>query len=336
MRAADIKIRDPFILPVAAEKMYYLFGTTDAIPWGDHPGTGFDTYRSRDLITWEGPFPAFRPPPGFWGTQHFWAPEVHAWRGRYYMFASFKSPTVHRGTQILVADHPLGPFHPHSPLPVTPADCECLDGTLHIEADGRPWMIFSRDWPQVTIGRYSAVPLREDFTAADGPAIELFPVNAAPWVIAPPWQTEQRAKEGLPPCFVADGTWPFRMQDGELCLLFSSWTANGYATGRPLGFRHPRRPLALRPRAALRQGWRPRHDVPRLRWPDLFHAPPAQRSPTRAPAHLPHRRIRRPPAPPAGARLARPRSTDLRRRHRRNSELPAPHQPHPQRQRRAQ
>jgi arabinan endo-1,5-alpha-L-arabinosidase len=231
MRAADIKIRDPFILPVAAEQTYYLFGTTDTIPWGDHPGTGFDTYRSRNLIDWEGPFPAFRPPPGFWGTQHFWAPEVHAWRGRYYMFASFKSATVHRGTQILVADHPLGPFRPQSPLPVTPVDCECLDGTLHIDADGRPWMIFSRDWPQVTIGRYSAVPLREDFTAAAGPAIELFPVNAAPWVIAPPWQAEQRAKEGLSPCFVADGAWPFRMQDGEFCLLFSSWTANGYATG---------------------------------------------------------------------------------------------------------
>lgn len=231
MRAADIKIRDPFILPVAVEQTYYLFGTTDTIPWGDHPGTGFDTYRSRNLIDWEGPFPAFRPPPGFWGTQHFWAPEVHAWRGRYYMFASFKSATVHRGTQILVADHPLGPFRPHSPLPVTPADCECLDGTLHVAADGRPWMIFSRDWPQVTVGRYSAMPLRDDLTAADGPVIELFPVNAAPWVIAPPWQTEQRAKQGLPPCFVADGAWPFRMRNGEFCLLFSSWTANGYATG---------------------------------------------------------------------------------------------------------
>lgn len=230
MRANDIKIRDPFVLPVASEQLYYLYGTTDEIPWGDHPGTGFDTYRSRDLIHWEGPFPAFRPPVGFWGTQHFWAPEVHVWRGRYYMFASFKSATVHRGTQILVADHPLGPFVPHSDGAVTPADSECLDGTLHVAADGRPWMIFSHDWPQVIIGRYSAVPLREDLGAADGAAIDLFPVNAAPWVRSPPWRQEH-GPQGQPACFVADGAWPFRMKDGELCLLFSSWTETGYATG---------------------------------------------------------------------------------------------------------
>ena len=63
LRASDIKIRDPFVLPVAAEQIYYLYGTTDKNPWGGHPGEGFDTYRSRDLIHWEGPFPAFRPPP---------------------------------------------------------------------------------------------------------------------------------------------------------------------------------------------------------------------------------------------------------------------------------
>ncbi|MBS0632093.1 MAG: family 43 glycosylhydrolase [Verrucomicrobia bacterium] len=243
LRANDIQIRDPFVLPHAADGFYYLYGTTDTNPWNSHPGVGFDTYRSHDLIHWEGPFPAFRPPADFWAPYEFWAPEVHAWRGRFYMFATFASPTVHRGTQILVADHPLGPFRPHSAGPVTPADCECLDGTLHVAPDGRPWMIFSRDWPQVTVGRYSAVPLREDFSAAAGEAIEVFPVNAAPWVKTPPWQAE-RVKENLPPCYVADGAWPFRLRDGTLALLFSSWTATGYATG-----------LARSPSGALHGPW---------------------------------------------------------------------------------
>lgn len=243
LRSGEIQIRDPFVLTHAGEQLYYLYGTTDTKPWGEYPGIGFDTYRSRDLIHWEGPFPAFRPPADFWATTEFWAPEVHAWRGRFHMFATFKSPAVHRGTQILVADHPLGPFRPHSAGPVTPSDCECLDGTLHVAPDGQPWMIFSRDWPQVTVGCYSAVPLREDFTAAAGPAIDVFPVNAAPWVKTPPWQAE-RAKENLPPCYVADCAWPFRLRGGTLALLFSSWTETGYATG-----------LARSPSGDLRGPW---------------------------------------------------------------------------------
>ena len=230
LRANDLKIRDPFVLPLAAERVYYLYGTTDKIPWGGHPGEGFDTYRSRDLIHWEGPFPAFRPEPGFWGEYSFWAPEVHAWRGRFFMFATFQSKRVPLGTQILVADHPLGPFHPHSPGPVTPAGCACRDGTLFVADDGQPWMIFSRDWPQIAVGRYSALPLREDLSAAAGPAMDLFAVNAAAWVRTPPWQKERDAK-GLPSCYVADGAWPFRLRNGELCLLFSSWNETNYATG---------------------------------------------------------------------------------------------------------
>lgn len=230
LRAGEIKIRDPFVLPVAAERVYYLYGTTDKMPWGGQPGEGFDTYRSRDLILWEGPFPAFRPPAGFWGRECFWAPEVHAWHGRYYMFATFRSDRAEQGTQILVADHPMGPFRPHSAGPVTPTGAECLDGTLFVDRSGQPWMIFSRDWPRIAIGRYSALPLRDDLTAPSGPAIELFAVKDAPWVCTPPWQKE-RDQKGEPPCYVADGAWPFRLPDGELCLLFSSWNKANYATG---------------------------------------------------------------------------------------------------------
>ena len=60
--------------------------------------------------------------------------------------------------------------------------------------------------------------------------MDLFAVNAAPWVRTPPWQQERDAK-GLPPCYVADGAWPFRLNNGELCLLFSSWNESNYATG---------------------------------------------------------------------------------------------------------
>ena len=93
-----------------------LFGTTDENLWGG-PATGFDCYTSDDLVTWEGPIPAFRPPSDFWSDTQFWAPEVHAYEGRFYMFATFASSAPGarpRGVAVLVSDVPTGPFTPWS------------------------------------------------------------------------------------------------------------------------------------------------------------------------------------------------------------------------------
>jgi len=40
MRLADIQIRDPFIVPVAEEGAYFLYGTTDHMCWkGRYPSS---------------------------------------------------------------------------------------------------------------------------------------------------------------------------------------------------------------------------------------------------------------------------------------------------------
>src|SRR5512146_2537522 len=109
MNLSDIHIRDPFVLPVPAERRYYLYGTMGEYTWSEH-ALGFDGYISADLQDWEGPFPVFRPPAGFWADRNFWAPEVYAYGGRYFMFASFKALGICRGTQILAAESPQGPF----------------------------------------------------------------------------------------------------------------------------------------------------------------------------------------------------------------------------------
>jgi hypothetical protein len=85
-RLSGIRIRDPFIFEPAAGS-YVLFGTTDENVWGG-PATGFDCYTSDDLESWSGPIEAFRPPEGFWSESQFWAPEVYAHGGRFYMFAT--------------------------------------------------------------------------------------------------------------------------------------------------------------------------------------------------------------------------------------------------------
>ena len=143
MKRNEIHIRDPFVL--TEDGVYYLYGTRGTESWGDH-ATGLDVYVSRDLESWEGPYVAFMPPEGFWADQNFWAPEVHKYRGGYYMFVSFKNAEKCRGTQILRADSPMGPFVVHSDGPVTPPDWEALDGTLYVDETGAPYLIFCHEW----------------------------------------------------------------------------------------------------------------------------------------------------------------------------------------------
>lgn len=214
MKASDIQIRDPFVLPVPRERCYYLFGTTDKDVWNG-PGTGFDCYHGKDLENWEGPVAAFRPPPGFWATTQFWAPEVHAYQDAYYMLASFKADGVRRGTQILAAEKPAGPYAPLTSGPVTPSDWECLDGTLFIDAQGGPWIVFCHSWDQVGDGAICAMRLSSDLTRAlDEPRL-LFHASDAPWATS----IKANGVEG----FVTDGPFLHRASDGSLLMLWSSF-----------------------------------------------------------------------------------------------------------------
>jgi len=235
MRLGDIQIRDPFVLPVAGEGVYYLFGTTDRNAWTG-PGTGFDCYRSRDLGEWERPIPAFRPPAGFWGTTQFWAPEVHLYQGSWYMLASFKAPRLRRGTQVLRAGRPAGPFLPWSAGAVTPPEWECLDGTLHVEPDGRPWMVFCHEWLQAGDGSMCALPLSRDLRSANGDPKVLFRASSAAWSLPlagldpADFQTAEPFDPDLER-YVTDGPFLHRTATGELLLLWSSFGRRGYAMG---------------------------------------------------------------------------------------------------------
>ena len=213
LQLSDIRIRDPFVVPVEEERAYYLYGTTDAAVWQGE-AVGFDAYRSTDLVSWEGSIPVFRPPEGFWATQNYWAPEVHRYRGRYYLFGSFKAPDARRGTQILVADGPRGPYLPLTERPVTPDDWECLDGTLHVEEDGEPWIVFCHEWKQVTDGEMCAMPLTPDLRAPAGEPVVLFRASEAPWVV--PVNDEGG--------YVTDGPYLHRAANGELLMLWASYS----------------------------------------------------------------------------------------------------------------
>lgn len=222
LKTTDINFRDPFVLPIAAENQYYLYGTTGTETWTDS-ATGLDYYTSADLENWEGPFPAFRPAPDFWSDRNFWAPEVHAYRGRYYMFATFKAEGVRRGTQILAADSPRGPFQPISDAPATPRDWECLDGTLYVDADEQPWMVFCHEWVQVGDGEICAIRLSDDLTQPIGEPQVLFRASEAPWS----QELNSKGRRG----YVTDGPSMYRLTSGELIMLWSSFSTGGYTVG---------------------------------------------------------------------------------------------------------
>lgn len=147
MKLQEINIRDPFILPY--EGKYYLYGSRVDTPyeghaWGDQ--TGFDVYVSEDLENWSEPVAVFEKKDDFWAERDFWAPEVHQYKGKFYLFASFFAEGKCRGTQILVSDSPMGIFEPVSDGPATPVDWECLDGTLYVDKKGEPHIVFCHEW----------------------------------------------------------------------------------------------------------------------------------------------------------------------------------------------
>jgi len=223
----DIQIRDPFLLTDRQAATYYLYGTTDKNAWSG-PATGFDCYRSQDLETWTGPIAVFRPPPGFWSAQNYWAPEVHHYRDRYYMFATFTSPDERRGTQILVADRPEGPFAPWSDGPVTPRKWQCLDGTFFLDDAGQPWIVFCQEWLQVHDGAIFAQRLDPDLRSAAGTPVFLFNASDAPWSRP---LTGRKFSRFTFPVYVTDGPSLLRLSGGGLVMLWSSFGATGYAMG---------------------------------------------------------------------------------------------------------
>jgi beta-xylosidase len=220
----EIRIRDPYILPVAEEGRYYLYGTTDSDPWYGK-GEGFRVWWSEDLTNWQGGTYAFQPEQGFWATHHFWSPEVHVYRQKYYMLASFKREDRCRAVHVLVSEKPEGPFVPVSEAPITPLDWECLDGTLYFEGN-IPYLVFCHEWTQIQNGTICAARLSSDLTKMVTKPMLLFRASEAPWSIS---DTGAVMKDGEGN-YVTDGPYLYRA-DGKLLMLWSSNCKTGYGIG---------------------------------------------------------------------------------------------------------
>lgn len=217
MKLNEIIIRDPFILSDVVTKKYYMYGTTN-----HYDGLGFYCYVSENLEEWLGPYKVFTPPKDFWGKKDFWAPEAHIYRGEYYMFATFKNDNMCRGCQILHSLSPLGPFEVHSKI-ITPSDWECLDGTLYVNQENKPYMIFCHEWLQINDGTICAIELSDDLKTAIGEVKLLFHGSDAKWSYNKPIWCDHFVN-------VTDG--PFVYQKNNInALLWSTYGKDGYVIG---------------------------------------------------------------------------------------------------------
>lgn len=230
VKLADERLRDSCVWVDESSRTYYLVSAGRRGPNGRRTVV---QYTSKDLATWNGPRVIFEIPEKFWTQRGIWAPELHHYQGKFYLFLTFDSdqkfpeqwrnwlPRVKRGSQVLVSDTVDGPFRPfdagRSTLPV---DMMTLDGTLWVE-DGTPYMVFCHEWVQIKDGTVEYVKLKDDLSATDGEPVRLFHGSDAPWA----------KKSGLYGCTVTDGPWLYRMKSGKLAMLWSSGGRSGYTTG---------------------------------------------------------------------------------------------------------
>ncbi len=151
-------------------------------------------------------------------TTQFWAPEVHKYKGAYYMFTTYYSSTTgKRGCTIMKADSPEGPFVEITNGHVTPKNADAIDGTLYIDKQGQPWLVYVAEWTGTNdkVGRMAAAKLSDDLTHLISTPIELFRADS------PSWHNSQ----------VTDGCYMYRCSTGELLMIWSSHDRYGYCVG---------------------------------------------------------------------------------------------------------
>lgn len=232
---STFRIRDPFVVVDKKKKCYYII-TVDMTEEGHR---ALRAYRSTDLEHWQDAGRVYesqqdavshiRPEGDVW-----WAPDTYCYKGRYYTFVtgSAEASGVPRFTTALRSRKgPLGPYKPmhndiHN-LPLTPDGVQCIDGSLFVDNDGNPWIVYTKEWngPEVQnkVGEAWAQQLTKQLDGKVGTPVFLFRASDAPWVPG--------FKNGG---HVVDAPFIWKdPQSGGLILLWSSFTTGDvYAVGQ--------------------------------------------------------------------------------------------------------
>ena len=221
----SIMLSDPCVLADSATQTYYM------------TGTGGKLWKSHDLQSWSGPYTVAMTDTNSWmgADPAIWAAEIHPYKGRYYYFATFTNDSTiiarnhngeipRRASHILVADTPDGPYRPVSDADYLPADRPTLDGTLWLDTDSVPYMVFCGEWLYNDDGTMEARRLSADLSHPVGEPSLLFRASDSPW-------SREIINGKTVPNRVTDGPWLFRTATGRLGMIWTSWIYNVYTMG---------------------------------------------------------------------------------------------------------
>lgn len=228
---SKMHFRDPFIYVDTENRCYDLITTSMENGLGE-----LVAYTSKDLKFWKKLGVVYKAPSSYLGTKDWWAADLYKWQGSYYVFVTVSGNDIKRGTTILKAtDDVSGPYRPVLPddeLNVTPSNMDCLDGSLYVDNNGTPWIIFSHEWLECYDGEIYAQKLKKDLSGTEGAPIYLFKASDAQWSCSTGVQNGNA-------CYVTDA--PFIWKDeisGNLIILWSSFSKiNGtlkYAFGQAI------------------------------------------------------------------------------------------------------
>ncbi len=221
----SIRMSDPFILADSATQMYYM------------TGTGGMLWKSADLKYWEGPFMVAETDTASWMGRKpmIWAPEIHAYQGKYYYFGTFTNRAViidsvkgnaveRRACHVLVSSSPGGPYRPMMDSIYLPQDQATLDATFWVE-DGKPYMIYCYEWLQNWNGTVEYKSLKPNLSGTTGKRTVLFFASDAPW-------SKEKGEQGRErPSKVTDGPFLFHTGTGRLGMIWTSWVHDVYTQG---------------------------------------------------------------------------------------------------------
>lgn len=231
----EIRIRDPYIFAYTTTQRYYMYAQMHNRLASDSTDTkGVEVYVSTDLKQWTKPQPVLVLTNDSWATNMVWAPEMHEYNGKYYLFVTLTSSEIHenmkkpqgennwpthykRGTQVFVADSPLGPFKSFENKLHTPESWMALDGTLYVENE-IPYMIFCHEWVEIIDGSINYIQLSSDLSKSVGKPHKMFNASDAKW------STGTSGK-------VTDGCFMYKTKSNKLLMIWSSFGTKGYAIG---------------------------------------------------------------------------------------------------------
>ncbi len=225
MKREDIRIRDPFVLP--KDGFYYIYSSTCSID-----RTTVEVYKTNNLDEWGEPKPIYKLTTDTWKQKDLWAPEVHEYMGKYYLFVSILGKNGLRGTEISVCEKPDGFFTPLTDRPVTPLDQSCIDGTLYVDNE-TPYIVYSHDWPDnydpsidSYVGQICAVELSKDLKSQAGNPFVLFSSNDVPYSAKAPSPTNYEGNRVMR--YGSDAPFVNKLKNGQLFLTWSPFPGNNY------------------------------------------------------------------------------------------------------------